>query len=81
MNTEILQIHLNSRNADIYHNNMFSDSEWYLPIIEVPLQYTIYISVQHAVIPYSFYNINDSNNILNYQIGLNILSVIIPIGN
>ena len=65
---EILQIHLNSKDANIYHDNTTSNCEWFLPIIEVPQQHTIYISVQHAVIPYSMYNINSSNNLLKYQI-------------
>jgi len=59
--SELLQIHLNSKNADRYISGT-SDIEFDLPLIEAPLQHTIYLSVQHAVIPYSFYNIDSNNN-------------------
>jgi len=64
MNVDTLQIHLNSKNADGYNNGSFSDCNFYLPIIELPLQHTIMLSVQSAVIPYTFYNIDDTNNTL-----------------
>jgi hypothetical protein len=63
--TETLQIHLNSKEA-MYFNGSISDCEWVLPLIEVPHQHQILISVQHAVIPYSFYNIDKYNDTLNY---------------
>lgn len=66
MNVETLQIHLNSQNADSYNYNNFSDCNFYLPIIELPLQHTIMLSVQSCVIPYTFYNISSSNNTLIY---------------
>lgn len=65
--TELLQIHLNSKNADRFISGT-SDIEFNLPLIEAPLQHTIYLSVQHLVIPYSFYNIDSNNNFLNYII-------------
>ena len=63
--SELLQIHLNSKNADRYISGT-SDIEFNLPLVEAPLQHTIYLSVQHAVIPYSFYNIDSNNNYLKY---------------
>lgn len=80
MNNEILQIHLNSKDADKF-NGLTSDCEFFLPLIEVPSQHTLYISVQHAVIPYSFYNINALNNLLVYSYDDIIFNVIIPYGN
>ena len=67
MNNEILQIHLNSSMADKYNSNTTSDCDFFLPLIEVPQQHTIYLSVQHAIIPYTFYNINTSNNLISYS--------------
>ena len=64
MNVDTLQIHLNSANADSYNNNSFSDCVFQLPTIELPPQHTIYLSVQSAVIPYTFYNIDSTNNLL-----------------
>ena len=66
MNADCIQIHLNSANADSYNDNNFSDCNFYLPIIELPLQHTIMLSVQSCVIPYTFYNISSSNNTLIY---------------
>ena len=66
MNVETLQIHLNSENADSYNNNNLSDCVFQLPIIELPQQHTIMLSVQNCVIPYTFYNIDSTNNILIY---------------
>ena len=63
---ESIQIYLNSQNADILNNGNISDAEYTLPPIEIPDGFHIYLSVQNVTIPYSFYNINDSNNLLSY---------------
>lgn len=85
MNIESLQIHLNSKYADSYNNSSLSDCNFNLPLIEIPCQHTIYLSVQQAVIPYSFYNINSTNNTLFYQeiigTGVNNTTVYISNGN
>ena len=81
MNNEILQIHLNSSMADKYNSNTTSDCDFFLPLIEVPQQHTIYLSVQHAIIPYTFYNINTSNNLISYSYNDIVFNLIIPIGN
>jgi len=78
--SELLQIHLNSKNADRFINGT-SDIEFDLPLIEAPLQHTIYLSVQHLVIPYSFYNIDSNNNFLNYIIGETTYNIYIETGN
>ncbi len=78
---ESFQIHLNSANADKIINNNNCDFEFYLPVIEIPSQCHIYVSVQHAVIPYTFYNVNSSNNVLKYSINSVISTVVITPGN
>ena len=80
MDTETLQIHLNSKDA-MYFNGNISDCEWVLPVIEVPQQHQIYCSVQHAIIPYTFYNIDKNNNKLDYLINGITSSFYIPYGN
>jgi len=67
MSLETMQIHLNSKFANSYNNNLTSDCNFFLPNIEIPLQHTFYISIVHAVIPYSFYSINKTNNKLCYN--------------
>lgn len=61
------QIHFCSKNADIFINNNKSDCLFYLPPLGIPNNYRIYVSLQNASIPYSFYQINEFNNILRYQ--------------
>ena len=67
MNLESIQIHLSSKYATNYNNGLTSDCDFFLPTIEIPSQHTFYVSVVHAVIPYSFYSINNSNNTIFYQ--------------
>jgi len=68
MDYESIQIHLSSKYADSYNYGSYSDCNFSLTNIEVPLQHHIYISVVHAVIPYTWYNINSMNNTLSYAI-------------
>ena len=78
---ESIQIYLNTQYADYYFNGT-SDCEYILPLIEIPDGCHIYVSVVSCLIPYSFYNINSSNNVLNYSFdGVTIYTLIIPIGN
>jgi hypothetical protein len=65
--TESIQIHLNSKFATSYNNNNNSDCNFSLPNIEIEEGYYIHLSVQSCVIPYSFYNIDSTNNVLFYQ--------------
>ena len=67
MDNETIQIHLNSKYATSYNNNNTSDCNFTLPNIEVADGYYIHLSVQSCVIPYSFYNIDSTNNSLFYQ--------------
>ena len=78
---ESIQIYLNSQMADKYLNGV-SDCEYNLPLIEIPDGFHIYLSVVSCLIPYSFYNINSSNNTLFYSVGgINLITLTIPIGN
>ena len=79
---ESIQIYLNSQNADKYFNGSTSDCEYIIPLIEIPDGFHIYLSVVSCLIPYSFYNINNSNNVLQYSFnGIDISTLTIPIGN
>ena len=53
---ESFQIHLTSGTADKIIDGNNSNVEFYLPTIEIPSQYHIYVSLIHAVIPFTFYN-------------------------
>jgi hypothetical protein len=78
---ENFQLHLSSNYADKIYNNNNCDAEFYLPTIEIPSQYHIHLNVVHASIPFTFYNVNSSNNVLNYTVGGIDYSLIIPQGN
>ena len=78
---ESLQIHLSSKNASSYNNNLTSDCNFILPMIEVPSQHYLYMSVIHAVIPYSFYQIDSTNNVLLYTVNSQNYQLIIVPGN
>ena len=80
------QIHLCSKNADIKINNNISDCLFYMPQLGIPQHYRLMVSLQNASIPYSFYQVNEFNNILRYfqYTSTNITLeryVIIPYGN
>lgn len=64
---EPMLIHLNSNFADVKLNNLSSDVGFYFQNIEANSQVHIYLRVLDVVIPYSFYQINSSNNFLVVQ--------------
>lgn len=64
---EPMLIHLNSNYADVKLNNLSSDVGFYFQNIESNPQVHIYLRVLDIVIPYSFYQINSSNNFLVVQ--------------
>lgn len=79
---ESIQIHLDSRNAVSYNNNLTSDCYFYFNNrLEIPSQHTIYISVISASIPFSFYSITTSNNLFSYSINSINYFIIITPGN
>lgn len=77
-----LQLQLSSNNADSRNDDSFI---YYLPpeAITAESQEHIYISVQSAIFPNTFYNINAYNNILCYALTSNLIKtyLIIPKGN
>ena len=81
MSLESIQIHMNSNHATSYNNNLTSDCNFTLPLIEVPSQHYLWLSVIHANIPYSFYNIESSNSTLVYYISNVKYRLDIPFGN
>ena len=76
--SESFQIYLNSSNADNINNNSYS---FILPNLEIADGNYIYLSVQYANIPYSFYNINSNNNVLNYTLNSVNYTITITPGN
>ena len=76
--SESFQIYLNSSNADSINNNNYN---FVLPNLEIADGNYIYLSVQYANIPYSFYNINSTNNLLNYTLNSVNYSITITSGN
>jgi hypothetical protein len=77
-----IQIHFNSLYANSYNKGLTSDCNFYLnDCIEVPVQHDIYISVINANIPFSFYSIDNYNNILTYVVNGITTSLSIVPGN
>ena len=75
---ESYQIYLNSKYAYSYYNNTYKFS---LNTLEIDEGHYIYLSVVHVSIPYSFYNVHENNNRLEY-ISNNLGYVInIPVSN
>jgi hypothetical protein len=60
--------YLNSLYANKYFNNQTSDCLFHLPQINVKKSKNIIIAVQTAQIPYSFYNVNSTNDELVYSV-------------
>ena len=67
-NSEIIEIYLNSSTADAYPSEFTSDAVFHIPNIEIDKTEQAYISIKNCVFPYSWYNINFTNNILNYSV-------------
>lgn len=79
--TEKIQIILNSKRADKYINGLTSECYFNLPNIEIKRNKKCLISVQSAVIPYSFYNVSSVNNSLVYTVNGETYSITISEGN
>jgi hypothetical protein len=81
MADEQFQVYINSANADIIKGSN-SNVTFLLPVMDIPPEYTIYLSIQSASIPVSFYNINNTNNTLQYTLsGGEIQTVTLTVGN
>lgn len=82
MSKETIQIFLNSKTADKYLNGFTSNCIFYLPQFIISRMKNMYISVQSATIPYSFYNIDYFNDRLVYNVnGGSDITINIPQGN
>ena len=81
MSIESFQLHLSSSCADAYNNGLTSDCEFWLPQIEIPSQFHIHVSVENFCCPYTFYNINSSNNTLTYLENNTAYTITITSGN
>ena len=82
MKTETIQIFLNSKTANKHYDGYTSNCLFNLPHIVLPRAKNLYMSVQSASIPYSFYNVDGFNDTLIYSVnfGSNI-AITIPQGN
>jgi hypothetical protein len=79
---ESIQIYLNSRYATETVGGNIANSIYYLPVIEIPDGHHIYLSLQSATIPYSFYSITSVDNTFSWGIvsgGVNVQTI--PVGN
>ena len=68
MQNESIQIYLNSRYATQTIDNNTANCIYYLPVIEIPDGHHIYLSLQSAQIPYSFYSITSVDNIFEFGV-------------
>jgi len=70
MSTEFdtINIYLSSKYAVSYNYNLYSDCNFSFPLIEVPSEHYLYLTLAHCNIPYSFYNIETNNNKLYYSV-------------
>lgn len=64
--SESIQIYLNSRYATEIIDDNTADCVYYLPVIEIPDGHHIYLSLQTAQIPYSFYSITAVDNVFEF---------------
>ena len=82
MTSESIEIYLNSKYANKYVNNTTANCIFHLPNIEVSKDEKAYINVKSAVIPFSWYNVNSTNNKLNILVdNANTYNIQIPFGN
>ena len=65
---ESLQIYLNSRYATETVGGNTANCIYYLPVIEIPDGHHIYLSLQNASIPYSFYSITSFDNTFSWGV-------------
>ncbi len=73
---------MNSKTANRYLNSSTSECVFNIPVIEIPKKRELYLSIQNAVIPYSFLNCDYYNQKLVYLIGGGEnITITIPEGN
>lgn len=79
--TDSIQIYLNSKYASVKPTGDTGICVFEFPQIDIPDGHYIYLSLQNAVIPYSFYSINDNNNVLIIHSNSNTYTITVPAGN
>jgi hypothetical protein len=80
--SESIQIHLDSYYATVKRNNNSADCMYQLPIINTARDNYLHLSLISMIIPYSFYNINTSNNIFRFNLlSGDEIALIVPPGN
>lgn len=81
-NSENIEIYLNSKTASQHLNDNVADCIFRIPNIEIDsLKEDVYVGVRNAVIPYSWYVVNSTNNKLDLSIEGYIYNITIPSGN
>lgn len=78
---ESIQINLCSKYASRIINDNNCNAIFNINNLIIPSEHHIHISVVNCIIPYSFYNINSSNNILMYILNGVLNTLTIPPGN
>ncbi len=83
MNSRVdsIQLFLNSKFADQKPTGDTGICVYSFPSIDIPDGHYIYLSLQNAVIPYSFYSINTSNNVLIITSGDSTYTAVVEPGN
>jgi hypothetical protein len=82
MSSESLEIYLNSKTANQYLDDNVADCIFNIPNIEIDiLKEDVYVGVRNAVVPYSWYVVNSTNNKLDLTINGSSYSISIPLGN
>ena len=78
---ESIQIYINSMSADKFYDNNISNAQYIFPTIDIPDGHHIFLSIQKASIPNSFYNINNNNNQLTILYDNTVFVLFVPTGN
>lgn len=77
---DTVEIYLNSKSAN--KKNGTSNCVFHLPNIEVAKDEVAYVNVKQAVLPFSWYNVNETNNVLDIRIAnVRPYTINIPFGN
>jgi hypothetical protein len=81
MSEKSFQLHLTSQDGIILNGGSISDLWYDLPYKDINNNSNVYLSLIHAVIPNSWYNINETNNVLKIFLHTIYFTITIPIGN
>lgn len=80
--SENLEIYLNSKSARLKQDNQSGNCFFTLPNIDIDeTKEQVYVSIRNATIPFSWYNVNETNNILNLTIDGSSYSITLTEGN